>query len=214
MNNFRKILYVSLGTGDDTEGLKQALSLTRNNNAELKILLVTPSFPDKMKDHQTKIEDLMLQQVQNNAAGVMAALGITPANLKISYALESGSVPAVRIIRHVMQNGFDLVIKDADIQKNDRGFKALDMDLLRKCPVPVWLCRPITQSRDAINVAVAIDPESTDKNAENLSINLLHLARALSNTCNGTLDIISCWDFPYAQALRDSALMATAEDNI
>lgn len=45
MRNFNNILYASTGMGDDTEGLKQALSLTRSNQAAMKIVLVYPEFP-------------------------------------------------------------------------------------------------------------------------------------------------------------------------
>ena len=38
MENFHNILYVSHGITDETGGLKQAISLARNNRAPLKVL--------------------------------------------------------------------------------------------------------------------------------------------------------------------------------
>jgi len=49
----------------------------------------------------------------------------------------------LQIIRTVLRNGHDLVIKPAENPDFiERLFGSDDMHLLRKCPCPVWLTKP------------------------------------------------------------------------
>ncbi|AGH98764.1 universal stress protein [Micavibrio aeruginosavorus] len=214
MNNFHNILFVTLGTDHKAEGLKQAISVARNNNAKLKILILVPEMPDAMPDYRKQLDDLILTHTRNLVETASAALHGPHTPLNITYDIEGGSTAAIRIIQHAIKGKHDLVIKDADVRDGNAGFKALDMSLLRKCPCPVWLCRPIPDSRENMSIAVAIDPESPNASAHALSIRMLKLGRAMADTCNGTLNIISCWDLPYEAALRDSAFLSRPENEI
>ena len=50
--------------------------------------------------------------------------------------------PFLEIIREVLRNGRNLVIKVPEAQNwLDRLFSSADMHLLRKCPCPVWLIK-------------------------------------------------------------------------
>jgi universal stress protein E len=40
------------------------------------------------------------------------------------------------------------------------------------------------------------------------------LARSLADACNGSLEILSCWDFPFEDYLRSSPWMAVPEDEL
>lgn len=214
MNNFHNILFVTFGTDHKTEGLKQALSLARNNNADLKILILAPEMPDALPDYRKQLDDLIMTHTRNLVKIASAELHGPHTPVNITYDIESGNTAAIRIIQHAVKGNHDLVIKDADTRDGHAGFKALDMALLRKCPCPVWLCRAIPDSRGTMSIAVAIDPESPNASAHDLSITMLKLGRALADTCNGTLNIISCWDLPYEAALRDSAFLSLPENEI
>lgn len=48
MRNFHDILFISKGLKEESEDMRQALGLARNNNAPLKILVVCPEFPKKL----------------------------------------------------------------------------------------------------------------------------------------------------------------------
>jgi len=61
MRNFHNILYASTGIGDDIEGLKQALSLARNNDASLKFLLVYPELPPSQEAYKERFREFMVQ---------------------------------------------------------------------------------------------------------------------------------------------------------
>ncbi len=214
MRHYHNLLYVSHGTMDETEGLKQALNLARNNGAPLKILIVRPAFPDKFPEHRKKYEESLLEQTKTLVKATQAAIKIEAGSVDISMALVGDKTPTINIIQHVLQQGHDLVIKEATPRDKKSGFKAIDMDLLRKCPVPVWLCRPLNQSRQHIQVAVAIDPESQEPSAAHLSRRMLELSRRLADSCSGELHIIACWDYEFEAYLRGNMWIKTSDDEI
>lgn len=214
MKQFRNILFVSRGVGDETESLKQALSLARNNQAPLQVLVVSPEFPADLDDYKKAYQDALAAHVNTAIATVRTALKIGENDVRINVQFESGNTPAIRIIRHVLRNTRDLVVKQAEAVESGRGYKAMDMELLRKCPCPVWLCRPIEQARADIHVAVAIDPQSGEQAGRDLAESLLELSRSLADTCSGELSIVSCWDYPLEDYLRGNVWIRMSEEQL
>ncbi len=214
MHHYHNLLYVSDGTADETEGLKQALSLARNNDASLKVLVVSPAFPKEFHDYQKKYEDSLLTQTEASITSTRKAIELKEDSVDISMELVSDETPSIKIIQHVLQYGHDLVIKEAAPRDNKGGFKAIDMDLLRKCPCAVWLCHPIKHSRQHIQVAVAIDPESQEPASENLSKRMLELSRSLADSCSSELHILSCWDYEFEAYLRGNVWVKVSDDTI
>lgn len=220
MNQFHNILFVSNGLTDETESLKQVLSLARNNNATLNVLIVCLEFSDLMTVYKDKFEASLKTQLQQSIQSARDALNLSETDLPINIQVESGSIPAIRIIRQVLKHSYDLIVKNAAQKDDGIGFTAIDMELLRKCPCPVWLCRPIERHRDNIHVAVAIDPISDEKAGHDLSIRLLEISRSLADNCDNKLNIISCWDHELEGFLKnnmwidipDNALSKSVED--
>lgn len=203
MRNFHNILYVSTGIGEEIEGLKQALSLAAANNAPLTFLLVYPELPDDQQGYRERFREFMCRHAEDVVRAARAVLGLREDAPTVTVRVESGdSPPAIGMIRHVLRAGCDLLIKEAEAQEEAKGFKAMDMTLLRKCPCPVWLARPISRPRGEVRVAVAINPESRDRAEHDLSLRLLQLSRSLADTCSGELAILSCWDFEFERYLR------------
>jgi universal stress protein E len=211
MQRHHNILFVSHGTAVETEALKQAVSIARNNKAALKALIVCPEVPDELKEYKAKFEASLVEQVRESLRAAFAALKMSEADFPVSIEIESGETPAIRVIRHVLKSAHDLVVKAAVPMEGGKGFKAMDMELLRKCPCPVWLCRPIERHRNEIRVAVAIDPESLAPEGHDLSLRLLELSRSLADTCNGELNIISCWDYELEEYLRHNVWVKIKE---
>lgn len=214
MQKFHNILFVSQGVTDETDALKQALSIARNNNAELKALIVCPEFPKEMSDYTEKYEATLIEQLQKSIQASREVVKVTEVDVPVKIEVESGGTPAIRIVRHVLKNAHDLVIKEAEPQESGKGFKAMDMELLRKSPCLVWLCRPISKHRNEMKVAVAIDPESMAPEGHDLSLRLLELSRSLADTCNGELNIISCWDYEFEEYLRHNVWIKVQDDEL
>ncbi|MBM9538272.1 universal stress protein [Desulfobulbus alkaliphilus] len=216
MRNFHNILYASTGLGDDSEGLKQALSLARNNKAALKFLVVCPPLPADQEEYQGKYRTFMAEQVALALQKARLSLEMDEALVPVEVEVESSNATpaAISVIRHVLRHGHDLVIKEAEPREGGKGFMAMDMSLLRKCPSPVWLARPISRSRQAIRVAVAVNPDSRSEAEHDLSLRLLELGRSLADSCSGDLDIVSCWDFAFERYLRENTRVYIPEETM
>ncbi len=213
MNDFKRILYVSHGSGDDLEALKQGLSLARNNNAFLSIVIATPSLPQSMDGYKDAYERSLCEHFQETLQRALEALHLD-AGHELVIAVESSPTPSVAVIQRVLREKYDLVIKAAIPCEEGKGFAAFDMNLLRKCPCPVWLCRPIEHSRDQITLGVAIDPDATRPVNVELSKRLLMLSRNLADTCSGVLKVIACWDHHYEGFLLHNRWAGVKPDEV
>lgn len=215
MRHYHNPLYVSHGTTDETEGLKQALSLARNNGAPLSVLVVCPEFPKEFPDYRKKYEESLIAQTEASIRSTKEAIKLEEGSVEISIELIRDKTPSTKIIQYVLQHGHDLLIKEAESREgDDRGFMAIDMDLLRECPCALWLSRPIVHSRQHIQVAVAVDPENTEQAAENLSKRMLELSRSLADSCSGELHIVSCWDYEFESFLHGNAWVKVPDAQI
>jgi len=214
MKKIQRILYLSRGVGDETDGLKQALSLARNNAAPMDVLVIAPPFPEELVGYKSKFEEFLVKTMEGSILAARAALHSTADETPVTVEVESGAAPATRAIRHVLRGEHDLLIKQAEALAGRSGFTGMDMQLLRQCPCPVWLCRPITAPREDISVAVAIDPRGDQPVARDLSLELLKMSRSLADTCSGVLDVISCWDYEFEKVLRDSPWVRIPEGEI
>lgn len=202
MQRFKSILFVSQGITDESGALNQALSLARNNGASLTAMIVLPDLPRAMQAYESQFEESLRAKFDDSLKTSRDVVKVDEATIPVAVRIERGSAPSVRIVRQVLRQGHDLVIKEAEPKDGGRGFRALDTDLLRKCPCPVWLSRPIRRHRADMQVAVAIDPEKTSPEGHDLSVSLLRLARSLADTCSGTLHVISCWHYEYEGSVR------------
>jgi len=214
MRNFQKILYVTSGVGDSRDALIQALSLTRNNNAELKILILYPHHIEKIPNYIENYKSLLMKQEQEIMQEICAKYNLVASEQKIDIAVESFEKASIQIVQHVLRDAYDLVIKEIELSNFTKGYNAIDMELLRKCPSPVWLCRPIIKHRNEISVAVAIDPSNGGDEAHDLNIRLLKLSRSIADTCNKELKIISCWDYEHEEYIRNCKWISLSEDEL
>ncbi|MCS5709849.1 universal stress protein [Candidatus Berkiella aquae] len=213
MQQFQHILFVSHGIEHDLNAMKQALSLAHNNQAQLNILIVTPPFPRALDAYKTAYQQALVEKLQKSAISLQAELGIHISQA-IDIAFETTKPQEIHIIQRVIREGYDLLIKAVESNDENEGFKALDMELVRKCPCPVWLFRARNPLLETARVAVAIDPEIEEKREEELSIKLLQVADSLSATLKSELSIITCWDYPLENTLRNSPFIGIEPEHI
>lgn len=195
MKQFKNILYAADASQQSIQGLKQAFSLSRNHEASLTLLALYPTLPSKLESHKAPFEEFLKQKIE---ADLKAANEVVPTDLsQITRIIKDTDSPlAIELIRHAIRSESDLIIKEAEPKKTE-GFKAFDMTLLRKAPCPVWLSRPIDIPRENIRVCVAIDPLDEEDSLSELSMELLQTARLIADSCSGTLEIVSFWEYAY-----------------
>jgi universal stress protein E len=217
MRRLQSILYVTPGTTDANDAggaLEHALRLARSNEATLHAVVISPALPRHFTGYTAAYESSLMEHLEASMEKAMAALGLSRDDVRVTMGVELGDTPAVRIVRRVLRNAHDFLVKQAESVDRRAGFRALDMQLLRLCPCPVWLGRPISRPANEIRVAAAVDPQSAEPAGRDLALHLLRLARSLADTYGGELSIVSCWDFAFEDHLRHSPWVKTAEDSI
>lgn len=210
MKSFHNILFVSSGIRDEREALQQAIQLAHDHQAVLEILIICPPFSAAVAQYKTSYEVFLKENINKTieVASANLALKKFPINIEITWE----NAASIHIIQRVLRQAHDLVIKAAE-EKHSAGFKALDMALLRKCPCPLFLHRPLKHQQN-IRIAAAIDPDDKGTDEQDLSISLLQLAQKLTTDYNGQFSIISCWDFVLEHFLRQGAWLEMPQDEI
>lgn len=197
-----RILLVSDGVSDEGEAIRQALNQARSHGAQLDALVLCPEFPKALAEHQASYGELLREKVHKDVQAAFAGISVEEHEVPVAIDVQVTSSPVVDTVRRVLRNEYALLVKQAAQSPGRSGFLAVDMDLLRKCPCPVWLAKTIERPRQDIKVAAAIDPETTTEAARALSVQLLLRGRELADECDGVLHILSCWDFPQEDWLR------------
>jgi nucleotide-binding universal stress UspA family protein len=110
----------------------------------------------------------------------------------------------IEIIRTVLRNEHDLVIKPAENPSFvERIFGSDDMQLLRKCPCPVWLTQPTEKSSyDCIMAAVDFDPLQPETVGRGLNMEILEQSTSLALSDFTALHFVHVWDVPEAGFVR------------
>ncbi|CEG57111.1 universal stress protein [Legionella fallonii] len=205
MKQFDKILFVSNGISDEIEALQHALRLASNNKTTLDILITCPPFNHGLEGYQSSYETFLTEKMHQSIETAKTILK-QKHEVVVQIDVEWGSTPDIRIIQQVLRHSYDLVIKAAENTEETKGFKALDMSLLRKCPCALYLHRPFVSTKP-IHIAVAIDPKDNEDGRHDLALRLLQLSHELALHYHGDLSIISCWDFPLEKFLRQSVFV-------
>lgn len=204
MQRFKNILFVSYGLSSEEAALKTAIATTNANDANLKIVTFMPEFPGNLKEYEKAYHDALLENIQQR---VKKASESTPlaktTNDRVTFILMSNNELAINVIKMVLREKIDLVIKPTEPMQSNESLSAIEMSLLRKCPCPVWICKP-DANIPLQRIAVTVEPNNTDPVRTKLTQELLHLADEIAQNNNAQLTVISTWDCPIEQMMYDS----------
>ena len=158
MKRFKNILCV-VPRGDTGKlALQRAVSLAESNQADLTVVgVMAPlSIGMGMPDGGPISAELQTVMLRTCREELNALVSPQQGRVKIKTGILIG-VQFLEIIRDVIRNGRDLVIKVPEIQDwLDNLVGSEDMHLLRKCPCPVWLVKPAAQ-KSFRRVLAAVD---------------------------------------------------------
>lgn len=126
--------------------------------------------------------------------------------------------PFLEIIREVLRNGRDLVVKSPETWHwLGRLFGSDDRHLLRKCPCPVWLIKPeAPKSYRLILAAVDVDDGYTPvelRTRQALNLQILQMASSLALSEFAELHVVHVWN-AVGESLMRVAFRRTPEEQI
>lgn len=197
MKRFNNILCVVASGGSCKPALERAVTLAENNQASLTVINVTervtagigmPIGSPISADLQAAIVSAHMQELESLIEPYRQRINVQARVLVGTQFLE--------IIREVLRNGLDLVIKTAETWDwQDRLFGSDDMHLLRKCPCPVWIMRPGEKTNySRIMAAVDFDPWQEVTEVSDLNRLILELASSLALSDFAELHVAHAWE--------------------
>ena len=218
MRRFKDILCVASPGSIDHVALERAVALADNNRARLTVVEVINEMPHNtmLIAHAQSLEELQAKIVAGHRQGLEKLVAPWRENVEIQTKVLTG-IPFLEIIREVLRNGHDLVIKTADSGGLlDRVFGSNDMHLLRECPCPVWLIKP--QSSKVFQKIVATVDVGDYYQPEGLNIRhllnlqILEMASLLALSEVAELHVVYVWEaFDIINPIR-KAIIDTSED--
>lgn len=219
MNSFKNILCV-VESGDACKlALERAVTLVENNQASLTVVGVIErvSAGFGMQEGSSSLIELQDAMKQTKAQELEALVAPFRSRIEIQTKVLTGT-PFLEVIREVLRNGHDLVIKSPESRDwLDRLFGSDDMHLLRKCPCPVWLIKPTAQQAyRRILAAIDVDdsyPAAELKFRHMLNQQILAIASALALADFAELHIVHVWNAAGEGTLR-GAFMDMPEEKI
>lgn len=196
MKRFSDILLVVDDRTDHSAALKRAATLARSNNARLTVCANIDAIPSEMRmglitvtSHE--VLDVAIQKKRewlNSKLDSVATDGVS-----VDTKVLVGK-PFIEIIRQVLRDDHDLIIKcaDADLGLREMLFGSTDKHLMRKCPCPVWIIKP-TERQKYLRILAAVDqdPEKPVKDALNRQI--LEMAASMALAEDSEVHVVHAW---------------------
>ncbi|MEZ5559792.1 MAG: universal stress protein [Pseudomonadales bacterium] len=213
MKRFRKILCIAGQQATSQRAIKRAVALAENNQASVTVAAVSERVPARVRtsDSRPGPADVQALLMENEAQRLNALIEPYRARISISAKVLVGTA-FLEIIREVLRGEHDLVVKCSESPDwLGRLFAGDDMNLLRKCPCPVWLVNPGTQEPyRRILAAVDVDdeyPPAELKTREELNGLVMELAGSLAVSEFAELHVVHAWEAFGEDAMRHSAFM-------
>jgi len=198
MKRFKNILYVNESYVDQESTVARAVALAKSHQADLTAMDVIPTEfvtigfglpPDG--PISTKLREGMIADRQSALNSLFQSYA---EQLNIQLHVSVGK-RFIDVIRAVLKNKYDLVIKPAEIPYwTHRLFGSDDLHLLRKCPCPVWLVKSSDRSNYS-NIMAAVDFDPLEPlNTVELNRGILELAGSLALSEVASLHIVHAWE--------------------
>jgi len=219
MKRFKDILCVVARGAEHKPALERAVTLAENNQASLTVIAVAERVAAGigMPDGGPISADLQAALVSVHEQELESLIEPYRQRIKMQARVLVGT-PFLEIIREVLRDGHDLVIRTAETWDwQDRFFGSDDMHLLRKCPCPVWLVKPeALKTHRRILAAVDVDDVYPPREMElrrTLNLQLFEMASSLALAEFAELHIVHAWD-AIGEGIMHGAFMKTPEEEI
>ena len=220
MKNFRNILLVCDEQSTHEAVVGRAIWLAKANGGRITLVDVVDAAPGELArlfaalpGHRARdFEFEMLEFRRTRLAEIAAPIkseGVETTELVLQ------GIPFVEIIRKVLRDGHDLVMKgaaDADGQGSP-FFASMDMHLLRKCPCPVWVMKRTPRQQYGL-VLAAVDPDPEDVQRDALNRMTMDLATSLSRADGSELHVVNAWQLDEEKTLRHSNFARLPEEEV
>jgi len=192
VKRFKNILFFADGAIQPGPALERAVTLADTNSARLTIIDVIDEH-DSSPQIQSRIGSDLNAILREHRRQTLEEL-VKPFNRPdtLIYTQVLTGTPFIEIIRNVISNRHDLVVKAARPPDgvSERLFGSCDMHLMRKCPCPVWIDVPAA-ALPYRRILAAVDPVGdTCGECDRL---VMDLASSLAARESAELAVVHAW---------------------
>ena len=219
MQAFKSILFVAAGDEGDKSVFARAVGLASTNSAKLTLFAAVDAADYQFNDEETRsaVEAIHLAHIEERREELESlreeAISEHP-QLTVDVRVETGAM-AVSVILAVLVNHHDLVMKAADGNTGrwQRLFGTGDQKLMRKCPCPVWIVKPSSETHFR-RILAAVDLDASEPDTEALARRIMELATSVAADEGGELHVVHVWWLAAETALRGRQIDTTDVDKI
>jgi nucleotide-binding universal stress UspA family protein len=179
--------------------LDRAVSLAARCRARVKVVDVLPWVPSGARsfvtfDRERDLVEHRRERLRGITAGIRD-VGVTTEVLR--------GRPGTALIQEVLRGGHDLLVRShgRDDSESLRPFGAIDMELLRQCPCPVWLVARHEPHRPW-RILAAVHASAEDEVEQTLNRTILDWALTLDALGDAQLTILQAWTAYGARILK------------
>lgn len=220
MKRLNSILCVIDTPSTEHDALERAVALAENSQAKLTVVTVAEPARHAVRTPQDETNSATLQEkvTQTQAERLEALIEPYRARASINAKVLSGT-PFLEVIREVLRNAHDLVIKCPESPDwLDRFFSGDDMHLLRKCPCPVWMvkpqhAKPYTRILAAVDVDDNYQPDEL-KTRQALDRMVMEMAGSLAVSEFAQLHVAHAWEAIFESSLRHSGFLHKSDEEV
>ncbi|MBU0680937.1 MAG: universal stress protein [Proteobacteria bacterium] len=216
MRRFKNLLLVLTERDGQEAALKRAVDLATANQARLTVVDILPDMPQDIGHLMGpgwghELQQIKLKDRRSELAELVAS---SAAEMTVAIDVLQGP-PFLEIIRQVLRQGHDLVMKTIQEQNvlERMFFGSADMRLLRKCPCPVWLMKRGDQEKyHRIVAAVDIGPSTDDEKMAALNRQILEMASSVAFAKFSELHIVHAWHVAGTSMVNSFRFKSQKED--
>lgn len=219
MQRFKNILVFLDGGKGERHAIEQSAKLALSNKANLTLFDVLEQGSSihtraELMASVQALQEQMLQVRKTELAKLAAGLKEQYGVIHAKSTVRRGQ-PAIELIRHVLREQHDLVIKAADGQagKFHALFGSTELKILRKCPCPVWLIKPSRRKR-ITRILAAVDLSAKTRDKASLDRQIMTLASSLASRDQSELHVVHAWTSAIEQKLRGRQIFSADVDRL
>ena len=208
MDRFKNVLVAITPGRIDPVALRSIGRFAETNQARLTLIDVVEALPGwrrsvNVEGRVIDVQDAIVDERRDQIRRYAEITGQADAEVIVTTGK-----PFVELIRHVLENDCDLLFVGEKRASHPRysGLSPAVMQLLRKCPIPVWIVRPSREQREV--VLALVDPDPTDPDRDSLNDLVVQLGVSMCRRQGSELHVAHAWHMVGESALTSGVFTA------
>ncbi|MFT4712562.1 MAG: nucleotide-binding universal stress UspA family protein [Candidatus Azotimanducaceae bacterium] len=205
MKNVKKILFFADGAKGEAAALAQCFELAQHNKGSVTVMAVVANVGTNDKRQQVYLDNIQRALVEERSKAIEQMLGKLKSNstgVKVNIEVIPGK-DYIELIKAVIKKKYDVLVKAPHHKGIIAGalFGNAELNLMRKCPCPVWIIKPSRKKRIR-KILAAVDLAENSGKSKNLSEEIVDLAVGVAEREGARVDVVFAWQHPFESSVK------------